>query len=178
MRRALWIVLLSVLFIGSCTALIKPATRLADAKTIVPLAAAPDRPFPLLVLRNGVPEIVRVTDLRAIPPLPAGTTYLVPEGAEESIARRVTPPHADGRWVLHVQRLAPAQQRIELYWMHNGYAGGIYDATATHVMPRYRKITGPGFAFIVLRIAAGISLAICAAVVAAALVLRSRLRWR
>jgi hypothetical protein len=47
-----------------------------------------------------------------------------------------------------VRRLAPQRQHIELYWMSDGYSGGAYEATAASFIPRYRKITGPGFAFV------------------------------
>ncbi|MCU1227650.1 MAG: hypothetical protein JWO97_534 [Acidobacteria bacterium] len=49
-------------------------------------------------------------------------------------------------WVLNVKRIGPERQRIELYWMNDGYRGGAYEATATSIAPLYRKLAGPLFA--------------------------------
>jgi hypothetical protein len=32
--------------------------------------------------------------------------------------------------------------------VNDGYFGSVYEATATTIRPMYRKITGPGFAFV------------------------------
>jgi hypothetical protein len=77
----------------------------------------------------------------------------VPEGKERDIEQYLNvhqPPAGDSGWVLRVERLAPDRQRIELFLMGDGYFGGAYDATQHAVTPHYRKLTGPGFAFIAI----------------------------
>ena len=149
-RRGVTYVLLPLLFLGSCTALLPVGMRIADPMTHVRVDLL-DRPFPVLVMTGGVPRVQRVRDLRRVPVLPSGSSYLIPAGQDDVIQTQLNedlPPHAEGGWVLRVRRLTPQRQHIELYWMNDGYSGGAYEATASSFFPRYRKMTGPGFAFV------------------------------
>ena len=146
-------ILLPLAFVGSCVALIPPAFRLADPLTRDRLETPSAEPFPILVLEGDNARVIMVEDLRNIPPLPVGATYLVPSNKEASVQRAINanwPPELNNSWVLKVERPEPSQQKIELYLIGDGYWGGAYDATERTVNPRYRKRAGPGFAFIAL----------------------------
>jgi len=56
--------------------------------------------------------------------------------------------HRESSWVLNVRALAADRERIELFLLGGGYSGGVYEATASTIIPLYRNVTGPGFAFI------------------------------
>jgi hypothetical protein len=107
--------------------------------------------------------VFSIDDLRHVPKLPPGSSYLIPSSKDEMIEKQLNeslPPHTDGGWVLEVRRLAPQRQHIEFYWREDGYSGGAYEATASSFIPRYRKMTGPGFAFVFGGIAILINIAI------------------
>jgi hypothetical protein len=145
MKRTLWVALLVVAFLGTCSALLRPAARIADPMTHHPFPGGLDLQFPVLVV-DGVHGVVHLMKPPYAPPvLTAGQTFLIPRGA--------TP---GGHWNLEVENIAPDRQRVELYRVDDGYSGGVYEATRTTVRPLYRKITGPGFAFVF----GGIALAI------------------
>jgi hypothetical protein len=155
-RRVLvrWI-LLPLLFIATCTPLVRPAMKIADSRTNVPLDAL-DGAFPILIVRERAAHVSFLQGLGAIPPLPPGSSYLVPAHRERAITGGLR-AHS---LVLRVKRLAADRQQLELYRMDDGYYGGTYEATATAVKPLHRKITGPGFAFL----AGGIAILLNAAV--------------
>jgi hypothetical protein len=167
-RRGVTFVLLPLLFLGSCAALVPVGMTIADPMTHIRVDSL-DRPFPVLVMTGDVPRVRPIDDLRRVPKLPSGSTYLIPAGQEDVIETQLNehlPPHAEGGWVLRVRRLAPQRQHIELYWMNDGYSGGAYEATASSFLPRYRKMTGPGFAFVFGGIASLINLVMWTVVLA------------
>jgi hypothetical protein len=143
---------LTVAFAGSGIGFLRPAARLADPMTHKPLDGSFQEPFPVLVVEGDKARISMLQDPHTIPRPPNGASYLVPLGKERVLERYVNEHERaqhDSGWVLNVKRSAPDRQRIELYLMGDGYWGGAYDATPETVTPQYRKITGPGFAFIV-----------------------------
>lgn len=143
---------LTVAFAGSCIGFLGPAAHLADPLTHRPLDGSFQEPFPVLVVEGDKASVGMLQDPHRIPRPPNGASYLVPLGKERALERYVNEHERakhDSGWVLNVKRPAPDRQRIELYLMGEGYWGGAYDATAETVTPQYRKITGPGFAFIV-----------------------------
>jgi hypothetical protein len=151
-RMLLLSVVLTVSFTGSCIGLLGPAARLAEPVTRVPLDGSFQEPFPVLVVEGEKASVSMMQDPHRIPRPPNGASHLVPVGKERALERYVNEHERakhDSGWVLNVKRLAPDRQRIELYLMGDGYWGGAYDATPETVTPQYRKITGPGFAFIV-----------------------------
>jgi hypothetical protein len=138
-----------VLFVATCAQLLAPAARVVDPMTHIPVGSMPEEAFPVLVMRVGVPHVALVRDVRALPPLLPGESYLVPDGEDERIEQKLRAAQQGERfgvWKLRVQRLAAGRQEIELFWASDGYHGGGYEATATAVAPKYRKVTGPGFA--------------------------------
>ncbi len=150
-RFVLEFVLIPLAFVTSCAAFIPPAVRLVDPMTHAPLTV--NGRFFILVVQGDQPHVLTVEDLHAIPPLPEGATYLVPDGKDDVFQRYLnehdpTPRRYDAVWILKVERRAPKRQRIELYLLRDGYWGGAYDATEHAVTPIYRKITGAGLAFI------------------------------
>ena len=150
-RVLLFGIVLPLAFVGSCFALTIPAMRLADPLTRHPIETRPPQPFPILVVTGDDAFVLMVEDLSKVPPLPTGATYLVPDGKEQSVQRTINeqwPKEFDSSWVVEVERHGPDRQHIQLYLMGDGVLGGAYDATASSVTPRYRKSTGPGFAFI------------------------------
>ena len=179
MRRALiGTILVWIGFLGSCAALLEPARRLADPMTHRALSATDVQRFPLVVVREGRPELIMLTDLRQAPALPAGATFLIPSGKEKSFEQYLydhAPHGRDSSWVIHVDRMSATNQRIELYLFGDGYWGGAYDATASSITPLYRKITGPGFAFIVGGLATLMNLALWAG--GRTVVRAARRRW-
>lgn len=150
-RFLLFGIVLPLTFVGSCFAWLPVAVRLTDPLTHTAVETLSSAPFPVLIVQGENARVLMVEDLRGIPPLPEGATYLVPPGREASFQREINkrvPPERDSFWVLKVERTEADRQRIELYLMGDGYFGGAYDATDLTVTPRYRKVTGFGFAFI------------------------------
>lgn len=150
-NRLLSCVLLPLLFAGTCSALVPLGMTIADPMTNISLQAVPQRRFPVLVMTDDTPRVELLQDLRQIPTLPAGSSYLVPRGREKAVEAALNanhPPGIEGIWVLRVRPISRERQRIELFWMNDGYVGGAYEATQTSISPLHRKMTGPGFAFI------------------------------
>ena len=150
-NRLLSCILLPLLFVGTCSALIPLGMTIADPMTNISLQAASQRRFPVLVMTGDTLRVELLQDLRRIPSLPAGSSYLVPRGREKAVEAALNashPPGTEGIWVLRVRQISRARQRIELFWMNDGYVGGAYEATQTSIAPLHRKMTGPGFAFI------------------------------
>lgn len=148
--RLRWVI--PVAFMTSCIALIPPARRLADPMTHSPVNQENLRgPFPVVVMNDDQAWVAMPEDPHDVPPPPSGASYLVPLERTRSIERYLRDhdtEHRDSSWVLNVQALAADRQRIELFLLGDGYWGGVYEATATTITPLYRKVTGPGFAFI------------------------------
>jgi len=143
--------LLVLLSLISCVGLLPAGMWLADPLTHHSLEATGPWPFPVLVVSGDTAKIVMLDDLRSIPAPPEGSSYLVPRGrarAIERLLRENEASDADGGWVLRVKTLSPARQRIELFWMADGYQGGVYEASTQSIRPLYRKLTGPGFSLI------------------------------
>lgn len=164
-RRLLWMAVVSVAFVGSCTALLHPAARIADPMTHRPVYAGWQGPFPILIV-EGRRGIVRLLDHPyASPPLAAGQSFLIPAGLEGTIERDLAEQQRaglEGGWTLNVTDRGTGRQLVELYWVNDGYSGGAYEATTATVRPLYRKITGPAFAFVFGGIALGLNLLIWA----------------
>jgi hypothetical protein len=112
-----------------------------------PLDSSFDPVFPVLVFREGIARVEMLLDPHAPPSLKAGESYLVPSGAERAVQAAIS--RVDGRpWILRVSPLETGVQRIELFVMNDGYWGGAYVATSSHIRAEYLKRTGPGFVFI------------------------------
>lgn len=152
--RLWWIVPVALIaFMASCVPFLPLALRLADALThrSVDLENFRRAPFPVVVVSGDQAWAVMSEDPRNIPLPPSGASYLVPlERARdiEQYLRDHDTAKRDSAWVLRVEALSADRQRIELFLMGDGYWGGVYEATSTTITPLYRKITGPGFAFI------------------------------
>lgn len=145
-----WVVL-PILFLGSCTAFLPLGRDIADPMTHMAVERLPEMRFPLVVIARGAPRVLLLTDPHRLPALPPDASYLIPEGADQSVETALNASlraGTEGGWVLRVRRRTPTEQRIDLVWMNDGYAGGVYEATATTIRPLYRKFTGPGFAFL------------------------------
>ena len=163
MRRdhVLWVLFL-ILFMGSCSALLRPAAKLADPMTRRPFRVDEGMPFPVLIVRNDRSSVLLVGPPYSSPRLKAGESFLVPESREREIEKQLATSRredAEGGWAIDVANIGRDRQEIELYWVNDGYAGGVYEATSTSVRPLYRKTTGPGFAFVFGAIALGINFA-------------------
>jgi len=123
-----------------------------------------ERKFPVVVMTAGRPHVLFLEDVNHPPPVSPGSSYLLPAGRDEAIVASLNalrPSDADGTWVVHVERVDPERERVELYYMRDGYEGGVYEATATSVRPLYRKITGPGFALVFGGLASLVSACVC-----------------
>lgn len=151
--RSRWWLRLSLfmLFVATSAALLRVSVRIADPMTHVSLHAV-QSPFPIILISRGShSDLLLINDIDNPPPAPAGCSYLIPSGDEQAVVdslNRRLPHEAEGTWVVRVERPAAGRQRMELYYMADGYSGGVYDATERSVRPLYRKITGPGFAFV------------------------------
>jgi hypothetical protein len=162
-RQVLHAVLGSLAFVSSCAALMVPAFPLAEPTTHTGLDLGQPSDFPILLVEGDTPRVLKLSDPHHIPALPPGAAYLVPEGKDAAFQQYFNDHFDRARdvgWVLKVHRLGPERQRIELFLMGDGWWGGAYDATATTVTPLYRKLTGPGFAFVVMGLAMLANLAI------------------
>jgi hypothetical protein len=180
-RRRLGCYLLPLLFVGSWVAFLPLGTRLAEPMTHVAVRAVPDRAFLVVVMDGDVPRVSSIGDVTRIPAPPEGASYLIPAGQERVVEARLNadaPRDADGRWVLSVKQVAVDRQHIELYRMNDGYWGNGYEATPSSITPRYRKITGPGFAFVVGRYALLLNAAVWAGVALVFWLARYALRAR
>src|SRR5205823_6561556 len=107
-------ILMPIAFVGSCTALIPPAMRLADPLSHSPIDAGHAGPFPILVVRNDEPRVLMLENVHVVPALADGETYTVPPGKDAAFERYLNDraPHGrDRAWVLSVERLAAGRQR-------------------------------------------------------------------
>ena len=142
-----------VLFLGSCVGFLRPAAKLADPMTHWPVDHQNLRgPFPVVVVRENEAWVEQPNDPHSVPPPPPGASYLIPLDRVRDIERYLRDHdavHKESDWFLNVTSLSPDRQKVELILLGDGYWGGVYEATATTVSPLYRKVTGPGFSFIV-----------------------------
>jgi len=134
-------------------AFVPAGVSLTDQMTHRPIDSVPGERFPVLVMTGNEPRVRFLDELH--PRLPAGSSYLVPPGREDAIEAAIN--RDGGSWTLDVRHLGPGRQHIELVWVDDGYDGGGYEATHNAVIPRYRKITGPGFGIVVGGAALGIN---------------------
>jgi hypothetical protein len=134
-----------------------PATKILEPSTHVPIDMKWARRFPIVVMEGDAPRVYFAEYPRQMPPLPPRSSYLIPAGADRAVQDRLNEqrePGSEGVWVLHITRVDAGRQRIELYWMNDGFSGGGYEATASSITPLYRKITGPGFMIWAVEVAA------------------------
>src|ERR1043166_4618355 len=132
-------ILLPLAFVGTCFALLPLGSNLADPITNASLESAPDMRFPVLVMTGETARVQLLQDLRRIPKLPTGSSYLVPRGREKAVQAAINANRSagiEGGWVLRVRPMTPERQRIELFWMNDGYRGLVYEATRTTISPR------------------------------------------
>jgi hypothetical protein len=156
-------VLVPVAFLGSCVSMIPVATQLTDSMTLAPVDQAYSFPFPILVIRGTEASVEEIDHPHDIPPPPVGASYLVPGGQAKAVERYLREHdsiHPKSAWVLRVAPTSSERQRIELFLMGDGYWGGVYEATATSIAPLYRRITGPGYAFVFGPLALGLNVAL------------------
>jgi hypothetical protein len=148
--------LFALLFAGTCAVLVPASFRLADPMTNVPLGTVPSMSLPVIVVTGTRAEVTLAKYPFRIPTVAKGSSYLVPDGQERAIEKYLRghqDPRAEGGWSLRVKRIGSSRQRIELYWINDGYRGGGYEASPTAVKPLYQKITGPGFGIVVAAVA-------------------------
>jgi hypothetical protein len=147
-------VALAVGFFISCALLLPFGAWLAGLSTYIPIRSdVGKQDFPVLVVAGDKAWVNILQNPHDVPPPPVGASYLVPlEKAAriERFIREHDTPGIDASWKLQVSELSSDRQRIELVRLGDGYWGGIYDATATTITPKYKKITGPLFAFVIL----------------------------
>ncbi len=100
-------------------------------------------------------EIRRLSQLSQISPRPhdAPYSFLVPpdRGAwvEEQV-RRYPSPTRRASWRIDIRKLANERQRIQLELFGDGIHGVVYEATPTEIVPLYSRLSGSGFALIVM----------------------------
>jgi hypothetical protein len=152
MRGRVVPVILPMAFLGSCVGFLSPAVRIADPMTHRPVVnPAYQPPFPVLVVAGDTAWVSMVEYPYDVPAPPAGASYLVPIAKARELEGYIRSHDTtdEGRsWVLQAKDVSRGRQRIELVRVGDGFWGGVYDATSTTVVPQYRKITGPGFAFV------------------------------
>ncbi len=177
-KHVLW-TLLVISFMGSCVALLRPAAKIADPMTHRPFRAGDEMSFPVLVVSNDSSRVQLLDPPYPSPTLKSGESFLVPEDREGEIERELAASQlrgTEGSWTIEVENVGAGKQQIQLYWVNDGYSGGVYEATSASVRPLHRKITGPGFAFVFGGLALGINLTVWGA--GALLVRRLRARNR
>ena len=143
-------VLAPIAFVGSSTVMLPKAFRIAEPMTHTPIDEF-DGPFPILVVSGNEASVVMSETPYEIPLPPAGASYLVPIDRVDEIERYIRAHDTtlgDSAWVLDVKQLSADRQRIELYRMGDGFWGGVYEAMPEAIVPQYRKVAGPGFAFV------------------------------
>ena len=155
------LVLTALLFAATCAAWVPAGFRVGDPMTHRPIENLDDGPLPILVMSGEIPRIERVRTID-VPAPPAGASYLIPVSrvsAVEAYLDQHQDPRAEGSWVLRVEELAPDRQRIEFYWVNDGYFGTVYEATPRSVRLLHRKRTGPAFGIFAGLIALGFNTA-------------------
>ncbi len=156
LKHLLMLGLLAVLFLGTCSALVPLSFRLTDPMTDVPLGTVPSLDLPVVVVTGTRAEVILTKYPFRVPSIAKGSSFLVPKGKEKAIEQYLRDhenPHAEGGWWLRVKQLGSDRQRIELFWVNDGFRGGAYEATAATVTPLYQKFTGPGFGIAVAVVA-------------------------
>jgi hypothetical protein len=163
MRNRLRWTLFMILFMGSCVALVRPASKLADPMTDRPFRASDRTPFPVLVVGNDRSRVQLLDPPYSPPRLEAGESFLVPEDREREVESQLATSQrgvTEGNWTVEVKNIGAGKQQIQLCWVNDGYSGGVYEATSASVRPLHRKITGPGFAFVFGGLAFGMNLVV------------------
>ena len=152
---------LALLFLGSCAGMVPVSMRLLDPMTRSPIGDFA-MPFPVAVVASERASVKMVRSANGFADPGDGQSYLIPDGQDGAIERQLRERDPLGNrhatWVLRVGRLSASRQRIELYRFGDGFWGGVYEATATQITPLYRKVTGPGFAFVFGPLALGLNL--------------------
>jgi len=149
-RRTTGLLLLPLLFVASCFGFVRPASRIADPMTNIPVATIPEASLPIVVMSKGIPHVELKTGSGPFH-VPPNASFLIPSERTSWVEaflndhQRVS---SEGAWKLRVRTAARNAQDIEIYWVHDGYRGSGYHATATKITLRYRKWTGPGFGII------------------------------
>src|SRR5437773_2613458 len=113
-KYLVWI--LPLAFLGSCVGFLEPARRLADPITHIPVGDRSYGPFPVLVVSADTARVNMLENPSDIPPLAAGTSYLVPPEKASYFVRYIREhdaPLTDSNWVLRVFPLSSDRQRIE-----------------------------------------------------------------
>ena len=152
---------LVLLFLGSCAGMVPVSMLALDPLTRSPIGDLAE-PFPVAVVAAEGASVKMVKSANGFGDPGGGQSYLIPDGQDGATERQLRERDPLGNrhasWVLRVRRLSVSRQRIELYRLGDGFWGGVYDATATQITPLYRKVTGPGFAFVSGPLALGLNL--------------------
>lgn len=132
-------ILLPLLFLATCGGLLPAGRKIADPMTHRRLDQHANAAFSIVIMTDDTARLERVQNGR-IPPLPPGSSYLIPRAYGRAVEAQLGPP-----WEVNVAELGPGRQHIEVVWVDDGYSGAGYEATASSITPRYLKITGPAF---------------------------------
>jgi hypothetical protein len=149
-RRIAFGVLLLLSFVGLFPLSARIAHPLATRKFDPSLDAR------ILLLWPDHIELRPISTLNDVSPRPRNADYsfLVPKDREDWVRARLRAfdPRPDANWVIRVKDLSRGRQRIQLEIISDGFWGTVYEADADHITPLGTRLTGPGFAFVVLAV--------------------------
>jgi len=154
MRKVWWIVT-PILLVGSCAGLFPVSWHLSDQLVNRPIDAGTQ--FPVLLVWPNRIEIRQIAQTSVISPRPADAAYHFRIPSErlawvEGEVRRYPSRNPGASWLLKVHDLEDGRQRVQLELFGDGIRGVVYDATDREIVPVYSRLTGPGFAFTVLKV--------------------------
>ena len=144
-----------ILLLGSCGGLLPVSWRLSDPLLNRPFD--PALPLHVLLVWPERVEIRRAEGLSEVSPRPVDATYqfMIPVDRRawvESEVRRHPSPHPDAYWLLRVLEFGPDRQRLQLELFGDGIRGIVYEATDREIIPLHSRLTGAGFAYIVMKV--------------------------
>ena len=111
--------------------------------------------MPVLVLTAGHIEVMANAEVGEYVGAHPDYTFLVPDGQDQALRDQLASwRRGDGvSRTFRVTRHTPGHQSIEVECRGDGAWVGWYEATDKAIVPKYVKLYGPGFIFLVLSVA-------------------------
>ncbi len=116
---------------------------------------ATSAPFmPVLVLTPGHVEVIPYPSVNTYVEAHPGSSFLIPDDQVVALGEQLRVWRRDGVMrTFRVETLSPGRQYIEVECFGDGNWAGWYEATDKAILPRYAKLYGPGFIFLVIPLA-------------------------
>ena len=110
--------------------------------------------MPVLVLTSGNIEVMANSEVETFVQAHPDATFLIPEGEIEALNLQLQASHRDDvSRSFTVEQLSPNRQYVHVECRAEGAWAGWYEATDKAIVPRFSKIYGSGFVFLVVPLA-------------------------